>query len=212
MSAPNLALVENNPIIIPPNKINTSKTACDYCCKKNCSNSKLPAVELCKKNIAKKLCRIDTYRNGIQKLGQFAWGTYNIQTGVRYPRIVNCKKVGKCKTYFKVNNPYQDNTYNTVDGWPPMMASPTGDDRHGAGTASYIEIVRDLQKKAIAYKYIEQNQQLYFYKNKLYNKNAIVEVFNPECNKTYKIQVPCAPGAKKYIPNSRLNNNAFQLN
>lgn len=34
MSAPNLALVENNPIVIPPNKINTSKTACDYCCKK----------------------------------------------------------------------------------------------------------------------------------------------------------------------------------
>ena len=148
MSAPNLALVENNPIIIPPNKINTSKTACDYCCKKNCSNSKIPAVELCKKNIAKKLCRIDTYRNGIQKLGQFAWGTYNIQTGVRYPRIVNCKKVGKCKSYFKVSNPYQDNTYNTVDGWPPMMAYQlVMIDMEG--NSLYIEIVRDLQKKQL---------------------------------------------------------------
>ena len=61
----------------------------DYCGSRNCSNNNLPAVRLCKKNIAKKLCRIDTYKNGIQNLGQFAWGTYNIQTGVRYPRIVN---------------------------------------------------------------------------------------------------------------------------
>ena len=33
--------------------------------------------------------------------------------------------------YYKVYNKYQDYTYNTVDNWPPTMASPTGDGRHG---------------------------------------------------------------------------------
>ena len=53
--------------------------------------------------------------------------------------------------YFKVYNPYQDYTYNTVDGWPPQMATPTRDAHHGHGINDYIQLVRDLNNKVIGF-------------------------------------------------------------
>ena len=189
--------------------MNTSKTPCDFCCKKNCSNSNLGAVKLCKKAIAKRICRKDLYENGPTKLGNYAWTFYNLDTGIKHPPTCNCKKVGKCKTYYKAMNRYGDNTYNTTDGWPATMASPTGDHHSGSGISTYIEIVRNIQKRAIAFKYYERNNQLYIYGGKVYHKSAKVEVYNKKCKKMELVQVPCAPGARLYIPKSGLNVKAF---
>ena len=106
-------------------------------------------------------------------------------------------------------NRYGDNTYNTVDGWPPIMASPSGDHHSGSGIATYVELVRNIQKRAIAFKYYERNNQLYIYGGKIYHKSAKVKVYNQKCKKMEMVKVPCAPGAKLYIPNSGLNVNAF---
>ena len=122
------------------------------------------------------------------------------------------EKMHKGIGYFKVYNKYQDYTYNTVDGWPPQMASPTGDSKHGHGNLKYIELIRDLNKKVIAFNKINDAAPLYLYKGRLYSQYARVPV--KRCNKTSMIQVPCAPGSKKYIPKNILGNSskAFEFN
>lgn len=236
MSTPNVNIVENNNNCpCPPGSIITSKTASDFVCKKNCANCKVDANMKYRKEFAKKICRTNHYKNGIQRLGQYPWMVYNLQWG-NYPDHLKCfcqtcdgnvhqccncncacnklskdikKKIHQKIGYFKVYNPYQDYSYNTVDGWPPQMATPTRDAHHGHGVNNYIQLVRDLNKKVIGFNKTFSEGQLYLYKGRLYSQHVKVPVYDPVCNKTVMVQVPCARGSVKYVPKSGLNINAF---
>ena len=127
---------------------------CTNCRFKNGSNS---INKQCMNRLSKKICHPDNYKNGYHRLGQKAWNTYNIQYGhfpehlkcfcrtagknckmktfkscdcshqcVKLSAIIR-KKLSENKSYMKVMNPYGDINYNTVDGWPPIMATPSGD-------------------------------------------------------------------------------------
>ena len=245
---PNVNAVEINELTFPDDAIFTSKTASDFCCKKNCANANVPEVLKCRKAIAKKICRKDNYYNSIQNLGQYPWMVYNLQWG-NYPDYLKCfcetcgknknklknnvKDCCNCNTacnklskkirnkmrnnigYFKVYNPYQDYKCSTVDGWPPQIASPTGDHKTGHGTKTYVELVNELKtRKITGYNKQIENPQMYVYEGRLYSQYAKVPVFIKKKNKTYKVQVPCAPGARKYVPKNILGNsrNAFDFN
>jgi hypothetical protein len=236
MSIPNVNVVENNNnCSCPPGSIITSKTPSDFCCKKNCSNCNVKENMKCRIAMAKKICRPQNYKNGIQRLGQYPWMVHNLQWG-NFPDHLKCfcqtcdKSVKSCCNcncacnklskkikqkmknnigYFKVYNRYQDYTYNTVDGWPPTMATSTTDTQHGHGMSDYVHLVHDLKKKVTGYQKILSNGQLYQYKGQLYSEHVKVPVYDSICNKTVMVKVPCARGAIKHVPRSGLNVNAF---
>tara|TARA_B100000963_G_scaffold307138_1_gene282060 strand:+ start:2186 stop:2872 length:687 start_codon:yes stop_codon:yes gene_type:complete len=224
MSIPNVNIVENNNenLCNCKNPIITTKTASQLCCKSNCSNCIGNNNLECRINKAKKICRIDNYKNAIQRIGQYPWMAQNLQWG-NYPDYLKCfcqtcdKKVHDCCNcncacnklsknirkkinqkigYFKVYNPYQDYTYNTVDGWPPLGAKPTGDSQHGHGVNTYIHLVRDLKsKKVIGYNKIYTNKILYKYRGQIYSEHVKIPVYDKKCNKYVMVQIPCVRGA-----------------
>ena len=172
----------------------------------------------------KKKCNVDFYKNSFQVLGKDAFNTYNINYGyfpedikclcrsrghkcrMKTYKQCNCsmpciklsalirKKLSQNKSYMKVNNRYGDITYNSVDGWPPTMAQPTG---YLNGTlylnpnSTKLERLRNMEQQVIA----RAEKRYYRYNGKIYGYRE--KVAYPPNSKTCKIEVYKVPTAVK---------------
>ena len=170
----------------------------------------------------KKPCRVDNYKNGFSTLGKKAFNAYNIEYGyfpehlkcfcrqrgpsckIHIKKSCNCsnecvklsliiqKELSKNKSYMKVLNRYQDITYNTVDGWPPTAAEPTG---HLSGSRS--NTLAENMEEATA----KLDRRFYRYNGGTYGHREFVDyaiMCGTPPNTTKKIikrRVSCIPSA-----------------
>ena len=187
---------------------NSGCTNCDFGVNRKCV----------KQFSKKKPCIVDNYKNGFHNLGQKTFNAQNIEFGyfpehlkcfcrqrgkdckMLIKKNCNCskecvklslmiqKELSKNRSYMKVYNPYQDITYNTVDGWPPLPAQPTG---HLNGSRS--NTLQDNMNEAIA----RLDRRLYRYMGRIYGYREFVD-YSFMCKgvkKTVKRRVCCIPSA-----------------
>jgi len=165
-------------------------------------------------------CKPDYHANGFTRLGKKAFNAYNIEYGyfpdylkcfcrtrgkdckMKTYNSCNCSKecvsvslriqseLSKNRSYMKVYNRFQDITYNTVDGWPPTTAQPTGH-RNGHKTNTLADNNREVRES--------MEHRLYRYKGVVYGYREFVEITVVCDGKQIKVKrrVSCLPGAIK---------------